>query len=514
MEDNQRYRYSFGTAEFDESRFELRVGGVPATKVERKPLELLLVLLRYGGETVSREELANRLWPGASDTRQVLDNAVAKLRRALGDKASVVTQRGLGCRLAYKPNRVAIGRGYEAQRVAELRARIQEAYSALNEVEAAIAAGRLAVEAAVHAGGPESQLTLSARLKLASDLGRGGHYEEAHAVVAQTASDLTLSGQKRHGDWAQVWCVRSDLEAYQLLLPEALASARRALNILEDGSQVDTRVGDVVRYRFANALRMAGHHADSERAFRKLVAEQERRGDTEEAVILQSRLGLAKSVMLQEKTDEALAITRDAAARIAAQLGEENLVTQQARDALASVQFKMQDYDSAAQTWQDIADVVAHLLPRPTDLLASVLANVGLALLYAGHLTESEAAGRRALDFANALFAYDSPRIQSIRYQLAFSLLDQRKTQDVAGLLEGLTPSALKQSIQANDWEARISYQRGRLAFLLSDSDSALRYFLFAEPLLVANDSQGLVSVALIRSWIGRAREAGGFRNS
>ena len=50
--DVQLYRWRFGGVEFDESRRELRVAGLPV-EMEHKPLEVLSLLLRHAGEVVT-----------------------------------------------------------------------------------------------------------------------------------------------------------------------------------------------------------------------------------------------------------------------------------------------------------------------------------------------------------------------------------------------------------------------------------------------------------------------------
>lgn len=93
--------WSFGEALFDEVKWELRVRGVPV-ELEPRPLEILLLLLRHAGEVVSREELLLAAWGHAHFSENTLSNAVAKLRRALGDEEQsiVVTVHRVGYRLA------------------------------------------------------------------------------------------------------------------------------------------------------------------------------------------------------------------------------------------------------------------------------------------------------------------------------------------------------------------------------------------------------------------------------
>jgi eukaryotic-like serine/threonine-protein kinase len=105
------YSYRFGSAEFDEARFELRVAGLPV-EVERRALEVLSYLLRHAGEVVTKEELLREVWAGRITVDKVLPNAINKLRRALGEANAghISTQARLGYRLDGPIARTAVGR--------------------------------------------------------------------------------------------------------------------------------------------------------------------------------------------------------------------------------------------------------------------------------------------------------------------------------------------------------------------------------------------------------------------
>src|ERR1700754_3269481 len=107
------FRYRFGTAEFDEASFELRMAGV-AMEVQRKPLEILACLLAHAGEVVTKDELLDTVWEGRPTVENVIANAIAKLRSALGDENAerIVTQPRVGYRFAGVFERVAVGRGW------------------------------------------------------------------------------------------------------------------------------------------------------------------------------------------------------------------------------------------------------------------------------------------------------------------------------------------------------------------------------------------------------------------
>ena len=93
-------RWKFGDAALDESSLELRVADV-LVSIERKPLELLMLLLRHPGEVLTKDELLDAVWSGRVLSESVLTKCVAKLRQALGDddQRLIKTVHGYGYRL-------------------------------------------------------------------------------------------------------------------------------------------------------------------------------------------------------------------------------------------------------------------------------------------------------------------------------------------------------------------------------------------------------------------------------
>ncbi|CEA01312.1 regulator domain-containing protein [Pseudomonas saudimassiliensis] len=83
------YRYFFGTAEFNEARFELRINERPVA-IERRPLVLLAKILEHADQVVTKAELLHTVWGGRITVENVLANAMAKLRKALGDNAGLL----------------------------------------------------------------------------------------------------------------------------------------------------------------------------------------------------------------------------------------------------------------------------------------------------------------------------------------------------------------------------------------------------------------------------------------
>ena len=78
--------YKFGDFELDPSRFELRKNG-RALKLERIPLDLLILLAEKEGVVVSRQDIVERLWGKDVfvDTEHGINTAVRKIRQVLRD---------------------------------------------------------------------------------------------------------------------------------------------------------------------------------------------------------------------------------------------------------------------------------------------------------------------------------------------------------------------------------------------------------------------------------------------
>lgn len=104
--------YEFGDFRLDCGRFELLRSG-RAVQLERKPMELLILLIESNGQLVTRAEIAGHLWSREVfvDTEHGINTAVRKIRQVLGDDPEsprfVQTVTGKGYRFSAPVSRIS-----------------------------------------------------------------------------------------------------------------------------------------------------------------------------------------------------------------------------------------------------------------------------------------------------------------------------------------------------------------------------------------------------------------------
>jgi non-specific serine/threonine protein kinase len=92
-------RWRFGESCLDEASLQLTVAG-QAVELERRPLQLLALLLAHAGEIVTKDEILEALWPGREVSEASLTTCMTRLRQALGEggHAAIRTVHGYGYR--------------------------------------------------------------------------------------------------------------------------------------------------------------------------------------------------------------------------------------------------------------------------------------------------------------------------------------------------------------------------------------------------------------------------------
>src|SRR5258708_2710605 len=91
--------YASGQVEADLARRDLRLGGVPVP-IGGRALEIIEVLVQAAGDLVTKDELMERVWPGAFVEENTLQVHISAVRKALGpDRGMLKNIKGRGYRL-------------------------------------------------------------------------------------------------------------------------------------------------------------------------------------------------------------------------------------------------------------------------------------------------------------------------------------------------------------------------------------------------------------------------------
>ncbi|MEW6984256.1 transcriptional regulator [Colwelliaceae bacterium 6471] len=62
-------------------------GLIEHARLDQVPLELLLCLIRYQGEDVTRQTMLDEVWPNKEVSEDVVSASISQIRKVLGDKA-------------------------------------------------------------------------------------------------------------------------------------------------------------------------------------------------------------------------------------------------------------------------------------------------------------------------------------------------------------------------------------------------------------------------------------------
>lgn len=100
VEGHRPLRWRFGECLLDGATLELSLRG-ERVRLEPKPLQTLMFLLRHPGEVVTKDELYEAIWPGRVLSDSVLAKCMARLRQGLADEDQILikTVHGFGYRL-------------------------------------------------------------------------------------------------------------------------------------------------------------------------------------------------------------------------------------------------------------------------------------------------------------------------------------------------------------------------------------------------------------------------------
>ena len=390
---------------------------------------------------------------------------------------------------------------------AALHGALQKVWVGLKDFSASVDEGHKAL-AALQAAPPADALRREAaiRLELAIPLAQMGQLPEASAEIDHAER---LLAQRKVADpemSVQVWNARGFVAMLRFDTEAATKDYHQALVLGQSSSAVPIDLQDKVAFNQADALRVAGHAAESEAQFRALLVRQTQRHGARDARTCYTMMSLASSMDDSNRYDEAMGLLKAAAPCLSAALGANHLSTLTAQEYLGNVYYFKGRFDDAIAEWSGIVDRFADGLGAGSKRVINLRMNLAIAHRDAGHVAAAERAFAEALAAARSKFADTDPLVQSLRYHLADCRLEQRSTQDVAALLEGLSSEALNRSEIEPDWDGLLAYQAGRLDLLLGKHADARRELEKAQGIIAAQNPKSPITPALLAGLIRQAQ--------
>ena len=382
---------------------------------------------------------------------------------------------------------------------------MQKTFSGLTEHQAAIAEGRLALRAGQALPADSEQLA-QIRVNLASDMMEVTQTREAQAEL-DIVERWLASRQGRHPVIeAGYWLARAGLATNAFDEKLGVEQTRRALQILATMPQPPHAIEEHAMTVYADASRMAKDYGEAEKYFRKLIALQETRYGAQGARTCFTRLGLASTYSYLNRVDEAIAMLNASAHCLKAALGMENTRTALAYDILGAAYYKAQRYQESVDAYMTASPVYGRLKGPQSFHSIGARSSAALAYVGMGRYGEAEQLFIDTLRDVRVDNAEDSASVQWNRYQLAHCRLQQRRTDGVAALLQGLQADTLGHAQVLLDWDGRLAYQRGRLALYSGQRVQALALLETAATIIAAKNPDGPISEAAIRALMASAK--------
>jgi TolB-like protein/Flp pilus assembly protein TadD len=214
----------FGQFVLDVAAYELRKRG-RSIKLERRPMELLMLLIDRRGQLVTRDEIVDRLWGRDVfiDVDTSVNTVIRKIRRALSDSADhsryIHTVQGKGYRFIAEVESVGMGVVLAVLPFENLQSDIEQDYVADGLTEEIIAGlGGIDPEH-LSVIGRTSSMVYRRTSKTISDIGRelGVDYLLEGSIRAATGRFRITAKLIRVQDQVQVWTETYERESDDLL---------------------------------------------------------------------------------------------------------------------------------------------------------------------------------------------------------------------------------------------------------------------------------------------------------
>ncbi|WP_374357903.1 winged helix-turn-helix domain-containing protein, partial [Chitinimonas sp.] len=385
---------------------------------------------------------------------------------------------------------------------------MQSNFEAMENYELAAQQGEHALAILKEMPQADPDLIDEVRVTYALSLRSLSKVKEASAQLDLVEKNLFRPGAKPSETQVRYWQARSSLAGAAFQWQRALADAQEAAAILARLPNADPALSETISNRMVFLYRALADFPKAERLARDNLRSMESRYGKAHYLSCVAAKNLADVLIEQKKVDEGLPLAEQmvdcmskATSPGANSTGYALNVLGTAYDAAGQWAKAASVYMQAADTWE----ANGKTMPR-----GALVARLNAAKSYAmnGQAAIGEPILVKALADAKKLFGSNSaPLVLGMRFELAGLLLDQRDTRGVAELLDGLSAEQLKATNTQPAWEARLQYQRGRLALYRHDKAAAVSLLEQAVQGMQAQDPESLtLPPQRVRSYLEQAR--------
>jgi non-specific serine/threonine protein kinase len=391
---------------------------------------------------------------------------------------------------------------------AALHIQMAKAFMGLTDYQAAVSEGDLALAALRAENEPEDRAIDDAELTTVEALVQLSKLPEAEARLKAMGHFLESSDSAGSELEVRYWTAKGWLAAGTLNLPEVVDAAERSWAAAKPLPDTSIRLRDGAEFDLADAYRLSGRLTESEFYIRDLIEKQTSHYGVQDVRSNFSAVLLASVLGSEKKFDEALQLLNRVVPIIENALGSESMRTMDANSIMAGIYYEKKNYDRAASIWGEVANVEFRKTGDVSLYYLVTQNNIGMARRLGGETSAAERIFRVTLEKAETRFATTDPLVEGIRYNLATCLLDLHRAGEVAELLNGLTPEALKMSELEPDWEGRLAYQRGRLALQQGNLSEARSLLANAAKLIGPTSADGSITQDMIQAQIQQANDS------
>ena len=381
---------------------------------------------------------------------------------------------------------------------AALHAAMATAFTHLTDYDRALVEGDRALAAVEAERRPDWAGIADVQLRITDTLAYLGRLKEAGIRLAAAEAAFAQVRPARPELAVRLWAEKGYLAADSMDLPNFLRSMQVAWSMAQHMTNLSSRSRNEILLALGDAYQMVGENAEAEAILRRLLQIENAEYGADDARSNFTAVGLANAVGHYGRPAEGVALVQKALPNLERALGPFARHTVVAKDILARLYFMQCKFDAAARLWSDVvADYERAGDPAEVHHVGAQT-NLALAWMRSGQNEAAERLLRLLLDEQRGKIGPQSPQAQSVRFNLAYVLLELGRPEEVPALRRGLTADTLNMAEQETDWPGRLMFIDGRLALEQGNRSLAVALLTKAQDLLKTESSDGQIKPAVI----------------